>query len=60
MLDVCLLGTGGMITKLQAAKIATSHGCDMVIANGQKPKILYQIVDGGKVGTRFRKQETRK
>ena len=54
------LGTGGMITKLQAAKIATSHGCDMVIANGQKPKILYQIVDGEKVGTRFRKQETRK
>lgn len=49
------LGTGGMITKLQAAEIATTHGCDVVIANGKKPKILYQIVDGEKIGTRFLK-----
>ena len=46
-------GTGGMATKLLAAQIATSAGCDMVIANGQKPQILYKIVEGEAVGTRF-------
>ena len=47
------LGTGGMKTKLSAAQIATGAGCDMIIANGREPEILYQIVDGKKVGTRF-------
>ena len=43
-----------MITKISAAKIATESGCDMVIANGADPNILYDIVEGGKsVGTRF-------
>ena len=51
------LGTGGMITKLQAAEIATANGCDMIIANGKKPKILYKIVDGENIGTRFIKQK---
>ena len=46
-------GTGGMATKLLAAQIATSVGCDMIIANGQKPQILYKIVGGEAVGTRF-------
>ena len=46
-------GTGGMATKLLAAQIATSAGCNMVIANGQKPEILYRIVDGESVGTKF-------
>jgi glutamate 5-kinase len=46
-------GTGGMATKLLAAQIATSAGCNMVIANGQKPQILYKIVDGEAVGTKF-------
>lgn len=46
-------GTGGMMTKLLAAKIATEAGVEMVIANGQKPRILYQIVDGEQVGTKF-------
>ena len=46
-------GTGGMATKLLAAQIATSAGCDMVIANGQKPQILYNLVEGEAVGTRF-------
>lgn len=46
-------GTGGMATKLSAASIATHAGCDMVIANGKKPEILYRIVDGEQVGTRF-------
>ena len=38
------LGTGGMITKLKAAKICTEFGCDMVIANGQNCNLLYDIV----------------
>lgn len=50
------LGTGGMRTKIRAAEIATSKGCDMVIANGVDPLILYDIVDGKKVGTRFLKK----
>ena len=47
------LGTGGMRTKLAAAKICTESGCDMVIANGSDPHILYDIADGVAVGTRF-------
>lgn len=47
------LGTGGMRTKLQAAKIATEAGCDMVIANGSDPEIIYQILENKPVGTRF-------
>ena len=48
------LGTGGMATKLQAATLATAAGCDMVIANGVAPSILYDIADGKPVGSRFR------
>ena len=47
------LGTGGMATKLRAAKMVTAAGCDMIIANGEKPALLYDIVDGKPVGTRF-------
>jgi len=47
------LGTGGMITKLRAAAIATEAGCEMVIANGSKPEVLYDIAAGRPVGTRF-------
>lgn len=47
------LGTGGMRTKLKAAKMVTEKGIDMVIANGSDPKILYDIVDGNSIGTRF-------
>ena len=47
------LGTGGMATKLSAAKIATAAGVDMVIANGGTPSLLYDIVEGKPVGTRF-------
>ena len=47
------LGTGGMTTKLKAAKIVTESGTDMVIANGDDPDILYDIVDGKDIGTRF-------
>ena len=43
-----------MITKLQAAQIATEAGCDMVIANGKDPSILYDLVEGKKIGTLFK------
>ena len=46
-------GTGGMITKLQAARICLACGCDMIIANGNNPANLYDIVDGKPVGTTF-------
>ena len=46
-------GTGGMVTKLQAAKLCMECGCDMVIANGNRPTNLYDILDGKAVGTRF-------
>ena len=51
------LGTGGMITKIRAAEIATNAGCDMIIANGAAPEILYDIVEGKSVGTRFMKKQ---
>jgi glutamate 5-kinase len=48
------LGTGGMRTKLTAAKLCNENGVDMVIANGETPELLYAIVDGKKGGyTRF-------
>jgi glutamate 5-kinase len=47
------LGTGGMRTKLIAAKIATDAGCDMIIANGSVPMSLYDMAEGKPVGTRF-------
>lgn len=46
-------GTGGMVTKLRAAQICMSYGCDMVIANGNAPGNLYDILDGKEVGTTF-------
>lgn len=47
------LGTGGMVTKIRAASIATRAGCDMIITNGAFPERLYDIADGKEVGTRF-------
>ena len=46
-------GTGGMITKLNAAKICLDCGCDMIITNGKNPESLYSIVSGKTVGTKF-------
>lgn len=51
------LGTGGMVTKLRAAAIATGAGCEMMIANGQNPRILYDITAGKAIGTRFLTKE---
>ena len=47
------LGTGGMSTKLRAARMVTSSGADMVIANGAHPELLYDIAEGRAIGTRF-------
>lgn len=47
------LGTGGMVTKITAAKICMACGCDMIITNGNNPTSLYDIVEGKDVGTRF-------
>lgn len=48
------LGTGGMVTKLRAAKMCMDAGCDMIITNGTRPNDLYRIADGEDVGTRFK------
>lgn len=48
------VGTGGMSTKLIAAKIATSSGADMIIANSKDVKILHRILDGKNIGTLFK------
>ena len=47
------LGTGGMITKIKAARIVTGGGIDMVIANGSDPEILYDVLEGEGECTRF-------
>ena len=47
------VGTGGMNTKLVAAKIATSSNIDMVIANSRDIKVLHRILDGQDIGTLF-------
>jgi len=51
-------GTGGMATKLSAARIAMAAGCDMVIANGAYMEKLYGIVEGQDIGTRFYGRKT--
>lgn len=51
------LGTGGMATKLRAAQIAMEAGVDMIIANGERPELLYDLFDGKAVGTRFSGKE---
>lgn len=47
------VGTGGMTTKLQAAKIASNTGVDMVIANSRDIKVIHRILSGQNIGTLF-------
>lgn len=47
------LGTGGMLTKVIAAKRATNAGVDMIITNGAHAEVLYDILEGKPVGTKF-------
>jgi glutamate 5-kinase len=46
-------GTGGMITKLAAAKICKDHSIDVVITNGATPEVIYNILEGEETGTLF-------
>ncbi len=47
------LGTGGMVTKIEAARLATSSGVHVVIADGREPDIVLRLVAGELVGTHF-------
>ncbi|WP_428864376.1 glutamate 5-kinase [Clostridium sediminicola] len=47
------LGTGGMITKLNAAKIASTSGASMIIVDGSEENILSNVIEGNNVGTFF-------
>jgi len=47
------LGTGGMITKIEAARLATSSGVTVVIADGREPDIILRLAKGEALGTRF-------
>ena len=49
-------GTGGMSTKIQAAKLCTAQGIPMVILNGADPNLLYDVLDGIPTGTLFTPQ----
>ncbi|MDY6912679.1 MAG: glutamate 5-kinase, partial [Chloroflexota bacterium] len=46
-------GTGGMATKIEAAKLATASGTSVVIAAGKEPDVLLRLVDGESIGTFF-------
>lgn len=47
-------GTGGMVTKLHAAQIATQAGIDTVVMNGSDPEDIYKLLDGRQIGTLFK------
>ena len=46
-------GTGGMVTKIDAARIATDSGCDMIIANAADFHVISDIMQGENIGTLF-------
>ena len=46
-------GTGGMVTKIDAARIATDSGCDMIISNGKDFRTIHDIIEGKNIGTLF-------
>ena len=47
-------GTGGMITKIHAAQIATEAGINTVVMNGSDPEEIYKLLDGRQIGTLFK------
>ena len=47
------VGTGGMATKLSAARIATASGADMIIANGDDFHVIHRLLQGKAIGTLF-------
>ncbi len=46
-------GTGGFMTKINAAKIAVSNGVPVVVMNGEKPTRIYKVLEGKSIGTKF-------
>ena len=46
-------GTGGMSTKITAAVVATEAGIDCCVINGENPELLYDLLEGREIGTRF-------
>ena len=46
-------GTGGMVTKIDSARIATDSGCDMIISNGKDFRTIHDIIEGKNIGTLF-------
>jgi glutamate 5-kinase len=54
------LGTGGILTKLQAAQIAVSSGVMLYIANGNTENIILRIINGDEIGTKFIPEQMRK
>ena len=53
------MGRGGMFTKLDAAKLATSSGADVVIASGHQESVISRLVEGEKIGTFFHSSVTK-
>lgn len=53
-------GTGGMSTKISAAKLAVESGIDTVVMNGANPEDIYKLLDGGQVGTLFKSRGLKK
>ena len=51
--DGTALGTGGMVTKLHAAEIATAAGVDTYVISGKDPRDIYRLMDGADIGTHF-------
>jgi len=47
------IATGGMITKIEAARLATSSGIEVVIADGREPDVIIRLAKGEAIGTRF-------
>lgn len=52
------LGTGGMVTKIEAAKIAVNAGVTLVIAPGAAPDVIRSVVGGRRIGTVFPARES--
>ena len=52
-------GTGGMVTKLHAAELATEAGIDTIVMNGDAPQDLYKILEGRQIGTFFKARRNR-
>ncbi len=50
---VSKVGTGGMVTKIKAAKIVNDYGCAMAIVNGQQENVIVDLIEGANVGTWF-------